>query len=91
MASLLLRPLMRPQTLGLGLGLSLASYHALYQRPIRLDSGLFTADSYKKNAQTPVVSQGGRLNPGAVRQISLGSIIGTFLILLFVSDSREKG
>ncbi|TVY56395.1 hypothetical protein LCER1_G001268 [Lachnellula cervina] len=78
MASLLLRPLMRPQTLGLGLGLglSVASYHALHQRPIRLDSSPFSSDSYKRNAQTPVLSQGGRLNPRAVRQISSGSIIG---------------
>lgn len=78
MASLLLRPFMRPQILGLGLGLSLASsYHALHQQPARLDSSPFSSDSYKKNAQTPVVRQGGSLNPRAVRQISSGSIIGT--------------
>ncbi|TVY38171.1 hypothetical protein LSUB1_G002242 [Lachnellula subtilissima] len=76
MASLLLRPLMRPQTLGLGLGLSVASYHAFHQRPIRLDSSPFPSDSYKRDTQTPVLSRAGSLNPRAVRQISSGSIIG---------------
>jgi len=82
MSTLLLRPLLRPQTLGLTLGLSLFSYHALQQRPIRLDtspsagSGVFPSDSYRKNAAVPVVNKGGRLNPGAVRQISAGSIVG---------------
>jgi hypothetical protein len=82
MASLLLRPLFRPQALGLGLGLSLATYHAMHQRPLRMDSrpigsdgGVFSADSYSRNARTPVM-RGGNLNPGAVRQISSGSIIG---------------
>ena len=82
MASLLLRPLFRPQALGLGLGLSIATYHALHQRPLRLDSspvgsGVFSSESYGKNARTPVV-KGGNLNPTAVRQISSGSIIGEF-------------
>ena len=82
MATLLLRPLLRPQTLGLGLGLSLATYHVLHQRPLRLDnspvssgSGVFSSEPYSRNARTPVV-KGGHLNPGAVRQISSGSIIG---------------
>jgi len=80
---------MRPQTLGLGLGLSIASYHALHQRPIRLDSAPSTADSYTKNAQTPVLSKGGRLNPGAVRQISSGSIIGLCTGLLVSTFSKS--
>jgi hypothetical protein len=76
MASLLLRPLLRPQTLGLGLGVSLVTYHTIHQRPIRLDSGpILSGDSYRRNAQVPVV-RNGHLNPGAVRQISSGSIIG---------------
>ncbi|TVY83607.1 hypothetical protein LSUE1_G002643 [Lachnellula suecica] len=88
MASLF-RPLLRPQTFGLGLGLSLASYHTLHQRPLRLDSGVLSTDSYRKNAQTPVVSQRGRLNPGAVRQISSGSIIGLCTGLLVTTFSRS--
>jgi hypothetical protein len=76
MASLLLRPLLRPQTLGLGLGLSLVTYHTIHQRPIRLDSGpILSGDSHRRNAQVPVV-RNGHLNPVAVRQISSGSIIG---------------
>jgi hypothetical protein len=76
MASLLLRPLLRPQTLGLGLGVSLVTYHTIHQRPIRLDSGpILSGDSYRRNAQVPIV-RNGHLNPGAVRQISSGSIIG---------------
>jgi hypothetical protein len=86
MASLLLRPLFRPQALGLGLGLSLATYHAMHQRPLRLDSrpigsdgNVFSTNSYSKNARTPIM-KGGNLNPGAVRQISSGSIIGKLLL-----------
>ncbi|KAE9374890.1 hypothetical protein N431DRAFT_336514 [Stipitochalara longipes BDJ] len=94
MASLLLRPLFRPQALGLGLGLSIATYHALHQRPLRLDSGLvsgsgvFSADSYGRNARTPVV-KGGNLNPAAVRQISSGSIIGLCAGLVVSTFSRS--
>jgi hypothetical protein len=76
MASLLLRPLLRPQTLGLGLGLSLLTYHTTHKRPIRPDSGpALSGDSYRRNAKVPVV-RNGQLNAGAVRQISSGSIIG---------------
>ncbi len=87
MASIFLRPfILRPHTpilsLGLGLtfGLSLAAHHS-FQTPIKLDNGssaaapIFSTDSYKANARTPVVRNGG-LNPGAVRQISSGSVIG---------------
>jgi len=73
---MLLRPLVRPQVLGIGLGLSLATFKLSMQRPMRLDSApILSNDSYKRNAQTPVV-RNGQLNPGAVRQISTGSIIG---------------
>ncbi|KAN0103492.1 hypothetical protein V8E51_011805 [Hyaloscypha variabilis] len=92
MASLLLRPLFRPQALGLGLGLSIATCHALHQRPLRLDSspvgsGVFSSDSYGKNARTPVVN--GNLNPAAVRQISSGSIIGLCAGLVVSTFSRS--
>lgn len=76
MASIFLRPLLRPQSLGMGLGLSIAGYHALHQRPVRLDAPVLQGDSYGRNAQTPV-RRNGPLNPRAVRQISSGSITGT--------------
>lgn len=86
---LLLRPLMRPQTLGLGLGVSLFSAFHLQQRPIRLDSGaVFSSSSYTEKARTPVV-RNGRLNPGAVRQISSGSIIGLCAGLAVSTFSRS--
>ncbi|KAH8598066.1 hypothetical protein B0O99DRAFT_53631 [Bisporella sp. PMI_857] len=76
MASFLLRPMLRPQILGLGLGLSLATLHTAHQRPLRLDSApILSTDSYRGNVKTPVV-QRGRLSPKAVRQFSSGSIIG---------------
>jgi len=86
---MLFRPLFRPQTLGLGLGLSLVSFHAIQQRPIRLDSSpVLSGSSYRSNAQTPVVSNG-QLNPGAVRQISSGSIIGLCVGLLVSTFSKS--
>ncbi|KAG4442576.1 hypothetical protein IFR05_001906 [Cadophora sp. M221] len=81
MATLLLRPLIRPQTLGLGLGLSYLTHQTLFQqRAYRLDSSaapppLLSQDSYVRNAKVPVLKEG-RLNEKAVRQISSGSIIG---------------
>ncbi|PBP17062.1 hypothetical protein BUE80_DR012243 [Diplocarpon rosae] len=77
----LLRPLLRPQALGLGLGLSsYLSYHASNQRPLRLDSSssrssILSSDSYQRNAKVPLVKEG-RLNARAVRQISAGSVVG---------------
>ena len=41
--------------------------------------GVFSRESYSRNAKTPI-ARGGRLNPGAVRQISSGSIIGMYSI-----------
>jgi hypothetical protein len=75
MASLLLHSF-RPMMLGLGLGLSLASFQTLHQRAMRLDSGpIISGHSHRKNAQTPVLRTG-QLNPNGVKQISTGSIIG---------------
>lgn len=42
---------------------------------IRVPGGL-SFPSYESEAQTPVV-QKGRLNAGAIRQLSLGSVLGT--------------
>merc|ERR1712093_893142 len=77
-------PLLRPQTLGLGLGLSFLTHQTLTQRPYRMDTSplssssggsILSGDSYARNAKVPVVREG-RLNESAVRQISSGSIIG---------------
>ena len=78
MASLFVRSFFRPQTttLGLGLGLSLACYRTIsHRRPILLDGSSLSKESYRQNAQTPILRQG-RLNSAAVRQMSSGSIIG---------------
>jgi hypothetical protein len=75
----LLRPLFRPQVLGLGLGVGLLATHQMrFKAPIRLDSspGILSGGSYRANAKTPIVRGDGGLNPRAVRQISSGSIIG---------------
>ncbi|KAK0099683.1 hypothetical protein ONS95_013425 [Cadophora gregata] len=92
MATLLLRPLMRPQTLGLGLGLSFLTHQTMYQRSYRMDSApggsILSQDSYARNAKVPVVREG-RLNERAVRQISSGSIIGLCAGLAVSTFSRS--
>jgi len=89
MTSLLFRPLFRPQTLGLGLGLSFATLHVSQQRPLRLDSGpILSTDSYRRNSQT-LVLRNGQLNPSAVRQISSGSVMGLCAGLLVSTFSRS--
>lgn len=89
MASIFLRPLFRPQTIGLGLGLSLVTFHGLRQRPIRLDSGPgLSGDPYRGNSQTPFV-RNSQLNPGTVRQISSGSIIGLCAGVLVSTFSKS--
>lgn len=77
MAFIFLRPVLRPQILGLGIGLSLATLHLGHQRPMKLDSGpILSPGGYNRAPQTPPL-QNGRLNPRAIRQISSGSILGT--------------
>merc|ERR1712093_50677 len=97
MATLLLRPLIRPQTLGLGLGLSFLTHQTLTQRPYRMDTSplssssggsILSGDSYARNAKVPVVREG-RLNESAVRQISSGSIIGLCAGLAVSTFSRS--
>lgn len=93
MASLLLRPLLRPQLfagpIGVGLGLYTYSHLIANRTPYKLDSGLLSSGSssnigsstysYTTKAKTPVVTKEGKLNPKAIRQISLGSITGMSL------------
>jgi len=75
--------------LGLGLGLSLASFQALHQRTMRLDSGpMISGHSHRKHAQTPVL-RNGQLNPNGVKQISTGSIIGLCVGLAVSTFSRS--
>lgn len=86
MSSLLLRPLLRPRIAFPAIGLSLTLYHLTTQRPYRLDTpSAFSStpgfSGYAQNAKTPVVTSKGRLNPSAVRQISLGSVTGTYLFM----------
>jgi hypothetical protein len=111
MASLLLRPILRPQLLAgpIGLGLGLYTYTNLISNrssPYRLDSGSVlsggsntfgnSAYNYTTKAKTPVVTKEGKLNPRAIRQVSLGSITGkshtTYLSLLhFARDKIVYG
>lgn len=74
MASMFLRPMLRPQALGLGLGLSIASVSAARQRPMKMDSRMLSTDE-KPKAKVPIV-RNGELNPKAIKQISSGSLVG---------------
>lgn len=76
MASMLFRPLLRSQTLGLGLGLSLGAFHFGQREATRLDTGpAVLSGRSKRQSQMPIL-QNGKLHPGAVRQVSSGSILG---------------
>jgi hypothetical protein len=90
MAFLLHRPLFSCATAALGL--SGAAYGLLshqHRNPLRLDSGSnpitssstspkdWSFSQYQNNAQAPVVNSRGGLNAKSVRQMTLGSILGT--------------
>jgi hypothetical protein len=91
MASTFLRPLYRPQSLGLGFGLSLATFHLSQQNPMRLDSGfpIGATNSYHREVETPVLKNG-RLNPRAIRHISSGSITGSSKSFLTIMLRTER-
>lgn len=88
MAHLLLPRLPLPLTaLGLGLGISISVSTLAFsrRRPVLLDAAGATplttvSESFKgytRDAKVPVW-RGGRVNPGAIRQISGGSVLGGF-------------
>ena len=70
------RPLL-PLAVGLSFGLATSTL-PLLRRPLRLDSPGWTYSEYQQNAKTPITTASGKLNPSAVRQVSMGSITGTF-------------
>ena len=85
MATLFQRPLM---SCALGLSGGAAAYSLLARQqyrgsPLRMDSSpnnnplSSTFSTYTRDAQTPVVTSRGGLNAKAVRQMTLGSILGS--------------
>ena len=73
----------------------LPQLHSRYA--IRLDSSPanvspkdWSFSQYQQDARTPVISQGGRLNARAVRQMSAGSIIGTLYSFCFLQQTLCK-
>jgi len=80
---------MRTYLAGLGLGLSIASYHTLHHRPIRLDGpvALSSSDFHTKSAPSLGLRRT-QLNPATVREISGGSIIGLCAGLAVSTFSR---
>ena len=89
MATLFQRPLM---SCALGLSGGAAAYSLLARQqyrgsPLRMDSSpnnnplSSTFSTYQRDAQTPVVNNHGGLNAKAVRQMTLGSILGEYMYL----------
>lgn len=75
-------------TLTLSTGLILPYY---LSNPIRNDLGVAPAQpfSYSRDAKTPLTTDGGRtLNPRAIKQISMGSIVGLGLGVLVSAFSK---
>ncbi|GAM86858.1 hypothetical protein ANO11243_048780 [Dothideomycetidae sp. 11243] len=73
----------RPLLLGLGLAGTSLLLSPLHRRPLLLDSAAaakspsdWSYSQYQRDAAVPLTNQGGRLNPRAVRQVSIGSITG---------------
>lgn len=75
MASMFLRPMLRPNTLGVGLGLSMSTFAVYRQRPMKLDSKRLFSETQQTAAHKP--SKGNAfINPSSVKQISSGSVFG---------------
>ena len=89
-----LRPvpfLTRARPVFIAFGLSLPFFHS---RPItRLDvapaPAFSTGYSHSKDAKTPLTTDGKTLNPAAVKQISLGSVLGLGCGVLLSAFSRS--
>jgi len=77
------------QTLGLGMGLTLAASQAGWQRPMLLDSGSTTVRDPSKWYTETKRSRNGNMNPKTVRHISSGSIIGLCAGLVVSTFSRS--
>jgi len=94
-SSLLISPLRSRLPLFIGLGTFTAATLLLPNRPrinyldsttsASLNPKDWTYSQYQHDAQTPVLKRQGGLNPKAIRQISLGSILGTSFYALHVS------
>lgn len=75
MASMFLRPMLRPNKLGVGLGLSMSTFAVYRQRPMKLDSKRLFSETQQTAAYKP--SKGNSfINPSSVKQISSGSVFG---------------
>jgi hypothetical protein len=87
MAFRLTSPFGSPLSIGIGLSAAYATSRLLLSRPrgsyrLACDNGTSSIGinewPVSREAQTPVLRKG-RLNPGAVRQMSSGSILGQFV------------
>jgi len=72
--------MLRPNTLGVGLGLSMSTFAVFRQRPMKLESKRLFSETQQAAAHKP--SKGNAfLNPSSVKQISSGSVFGMGLIV----------
>ncbi|OBT87114.1 hypothetical protein VE02_02267 [Pseudogymnoascus sp. 03VT05] len=87
MASMFLRPMLRPNTLGVGLGLSMSTFAVFRQRPMKLDSKRLFSETQQTAAHKP--SKGNAfISPSSVKQISSGSVFGLCAGLAVSTFSR---
>jgi hypothetical protein len=77
MASVFLRPMLRPHALGIGLGLTLATL-AHQQRPLKCESSAIPSYNSRNTYLQRSALQDRNLSSNTARQISSGSIIGMF-------------
>lgn len=75
MASMFLRPMLRPNTLGVGLGLSMSTFAVYRQNPMKLESKRLFSETQQTAAHKPA-KRNVFLNPSSVKQISSGSVFG---------------
>ena len=80
MASMFLQPMLRPNTLGVGLGLSMSTFAVFRQSPMKLESKRLFSETQQTAAHKPA-KRNPFLNPNSVKQISSGSVFGMVSIL----------